>query len=407
MFDFQKIKATCDSDTRISKSFVDEFLIYFIARSENLEDRISRQLGNFRNVIAKMPEGWIRMLMSQLVGHRTFKKGGLAAKYANHGELKKRSREELDYFQFKIDHPWRFSFCTMEEYLLHDFYRMKDAVSGETLLLYSPGITKTIEDVGSALKFWFLLIGFNGECWQTFGPLAYFKGIQPFDLFFFAKQLQPAILFQSEIQDVIEANPIPFAMLFSGAELPVTFHKKEMLVFGKSEFHVKEFSPEKYADDFIISKKHPIYMLSLKRWRTFPHFAKCFYNAKKNLFVVTAMTMRGYDSLISTLGKYGNEFPSTPEISATPAMLHLANHILGVDIVMNPYESHFSKKPSPEKQKELDNINGFLRNLVDHLNNNENYDLGELAEKAGIDLEDAERIAEGLIKKISDNSWKR
>jgi hypothetical protein len=97
---------------------------------------------------------------------------------------------------------------------------MKDAISGETFLLYSPGIFQTNTEAGDVIKFWFLLIGFNGECWQTFGPLVYFRGIQPFDLFFFAKQIKPEILFQSEIQDVIEANPIPFAMLFSGAELP-------------------------------------------------------------------------------------------------------------------------------------------------------------------------------------------
>jgi len=64
MLDYQKIMAVCDNESRISQSFVDEFLIYFIAKNEGLEEKIFRQFGNFRNVIIKMPESWLRMSMS-------------------------------------------------------------------------------------------------------------------------------------------------------------------------------------------------------------------------------------------------------------------------------------------------------------------------------------------------------
>ena len=37
MIDYQKIKAVCYNNTRISKSLVDEFLLYFIAQKEGLE----------------------------------------------------------------------------------------------------------------------------------------------------------------------------------------------------------------------------------------------------------------------------------------------------------------------------------------------------------------------------------
>jgi hypothetical protein len=407
MIDYKKIKAACDNNCRISEKFVDEFLLYFIAKNERLEEKIFRQLAGFGNVMTMMPESWARMLVSQLIVHKTFKKDGVAGGYIHHAEILRRNEEELEFFQFQIDHPWRFSFCTMENYLLHDVYEMKDAVSGETFIVYSPGISQTNTQAGGAIKFWFLLIGFNGECWQTYGPLVYFRGIQPFDLFFFAKQIKPEILFQTDVQEVIESNPIPFAMLFSGAELPVTYHKKDMLVFHKSEFHVKEFFPEKYEEDFIVEKKHPIFMLELKRWRSFPHFAKCFFHAKKNLFIITAMTERGYDSLISSLNKSGNEFPSGPEIRATPSMLHLAKRVLNVNVDMNPYEKHFAKKPSPEHQMEIDKINVFLKLLMDRLNKKKDYDIAELAEKAGIDIDNAEHIAESVIKKMSDDSWKR
>jgi hypothetical protein len=404
MIDYQKIKVVCDKNTAISKVFVDEFLIYFVAKNEGLEEKTYRQFGNFRNVITKMPESWIRMLVSQLIAHRIFKKDGLAGIYARRAEIQNRSPEELVYFQFQVEHPWRFTFCSMENYLLHDIYEMKDAVSGETFPVYSPGISRTNKEAGGVLRFWFLLIGFNGECYQTYGPLAYFKGIQPFDLFYFAKLIKPDILFQNDVQDVIESNPVPFAMLFSGAELPVTYHKKDMVVCNKSEFHVKEVPLEKYEVEFIVEKKHPIYMLSLKRWHSFPHFSKCIFHAKKNLFILTSMTIRGYDSLISALNKQGNAFPLNPEIRATPAMFHVAKQVLNVDVEMNPFEKHFAKKTSPDNQKELDKINVFMKSLIERLNNKLDYDIAELASNAGIEVSTAEQIAENMIKKISGNS---
>jgi hypothetical protein len=407
MIDFKKIKTVCDGESRISDSFVDQFLLYFIAKNEGLERKIFAKFNDFRNIISVMPAKWTQMLVSQLVIHRTFKKDGVAAKYVNHPQMRGRSPEEREYFKFQVDNPWRFCYCTIQEYLLHDIYRMKDAVSGESFLLYSPGISRMNTDTGLATQLWFLLIGFNGECWQAYGPLAYLKGIQPFDLFFFGRQIMPDILSLHDVQDVIEADPVPFAMLFSGAELPVTFHKKDMIVFHKSEFHIDDIDFTKYEREFLINKKHPITMLSLKRWHTFPHYAKCFFHAKKHLFVVTALTTRGYDSIISALNNEGNEFPLTPDIRATPAMLHCVKNVLHTEIEMNPYEKHFMKPTHPEHQKILDTINLFLKHLHDRLNNHKDYTIAELAALAGIDEENAERIAESVLKKMADDSWKK
>jgi ribosomal protein S25 len=74
---------------------------------------------------------------------------------------------------------------------------------------------------------------------------------------------------------------------------------------------------------------------------------------------------------------------------------------------MNPYEKHFAKKTSPDNQKELDKINVFLKSLIERLNNKLDYNIAELASKAGIEISVAEQIAGNMIKKISGNSWKR
>ena len=407
MLDFKKIISVCDESSRISESFIDDFLINFISDKEGLEEKFSRQLSNYRKIISKMPEGFSGMLMSQLIAHRIFQQNGLAGKYINHAEIRKRSAKELVFFQFQMQYPWKYTFCSIVEDLLHDLYRMKDAISGEEFMLYSPGVSKAVTKLGCYPSLWLFLVGFNGECCQTFGPIAYFRGIQSFDLFFFAKHLNADITFLNEVPDMIELNPVPFLMLWSGGEIPVTYHKKDMVVFNKSEYYVKDFSLEKYADDFLIEKKHPIYMLSLKRWNSFPHFAKCFYHAKKNLLILTSMTARGYDSLVSTLNKHGNDFPTTPDILCTMAMIHIAKEVLNFNIEMNPYEKHFAKTTSPETQQELDKINVFLRSLMDKINNKKDYDIAKLALKADISLENAENIEKTVLKKFSDDSWKR
>ena len=407
MTNYAKIRDLCEKNSSISASFIDEFFVYFIAAQEGLQKKVFRKLDGFQNIIRKMPDGWMGMVASQLIIHQAFKKDGLAGKYTRHVKLQQRTQEEQEYLKYQIEHPWRYSFCTLKKQLNGDFFEMSDAVTDETFLLYSPGITRTIDDLGTIPGIWLFLIGFNGACWQTFGTLAYFKGYQPFDLFFFAKQVRPEIVFHNEISEVIESDPVPFTMLFSGAELPVSFHKKDMVVFHRSDYHVDDFLPENFAEDFRIEKKHPITMLTSKRWGSYPHFAKCFHHHKKSHLILTAMTERGYTALLASLKRQQNTFPTEPDIRATPGMFFTAQNILGTSIDMSPYEKHFSKPVSSEEKQILDKINTFARLLLERLNNREEYDLLALAEQASIDRENAESIAESILKKLADNSWKR
>jgi hypothetical protein len=217
----------------------------------------------------------------------------------------------------------------------------------------------------NSAKLFFFLISFNGSCYQTYGVLAYFKGIQAFDIFYFAKQLRPEIVFVNEIPGVIEKDPVPFCMLFDGSELPVTVHKTDMLVLNQSEFRVAEFHPEVLADSFYLETKQHVTMMSLKGWAEFPHFAKCFFHSKHKCFIVTAMTDRGYALIVDAMNKAEQSFPVQPEHRATVAMIELTHKILGKRFAFSPYEKMFrKKKPSPEEKVEIDKMNKFLKLLM-------------------------------------------
>jgi hypothetical protein len=360
LIDFQEIKSICERNSCLSKSLVDDFLLTYVGEKEGQSQKTFRKLGSFRHIINKMGADWIRMVVSQLLVNDIFRKDGQINRIINHAEVSNRSQAEIDFLEFQIKHPWRFSFCTATKQHPHSFFEMKDVVSEETFLLFSPGISEINHDAGTAFSMWFLLIAFNGDCYQTYGPLVYFRGIQPFDLFYFAKAIRPGIVLPNEVPDVIESDPLPFTMLFSGAELPVTFHKKDMVVYHKSEYYVKDFDIERYVEDFIVEKKYPLFKLSLKRWHGFPHFSKCIYHAKKNLLILTSMTNRGYNSLVAALNRKKNDFPINPEILVTPSMHYLTKDILGVSQDMFPYEKHFTKKSSqPGKPP----ANGVFRGL--------------------------------------------
>jgi hypothetical protein len=295
MPDYNRIRYMCEKSSTISDTFVDNFLIYLCSKEEGFEKKFARMLEDYRDIVQKMPEGWPMWLISQYIAFQLFREGGLAGKYLDHLQVRRRSAKELDYLRFQIGHPWRFVFCRETNRPKGDFFEMKDVLTDEEFLLYSPGIAETQRETGS-VSVYFLLIGFNGACWQTYGTLAYFKGIQPFDLLYFAKQLKPGLQYFDEIPKLIAKDPLPFMMLWVGGEFPLTFNKDDMVVILQSEYGKEKFDPKKYKEDFTVKQKGAVYMLSLKKWHDFPHFSKAFYHTEKKIFTLSAMTDRGYAS---------------------------------------------------------------------------------------------------------------
>ena len=395
--DFSNIRIRCKQSSEISNKFVDEYLLHFCADREDLEKIMARKLGPFRGVMQKMPEEWPFQIASQYIAYRLFRTNGFAQNYLKRELLKDRTAPELEWLRFQIDHPWRFSFFSIKEKPGRDFFVMTDELINEDILLYSPGITTILDQYGP-MQMFLLLVGFNGECWQTYGNLAYFRSMQPFDLLYFARQMNYSADFLNSIPELIDKDPIPFLLLWRGGEIPLSVHGKDLIIFNKSEFHDADFVPDKYEDKFLISRKYPVYQLQLKRWSSHPHFAACYYHAKKKRLVFTAMTDRGYEKIIEALESSGYKVPHTPEFRATMAMIFTAKEILKTDMELVPYEKTFSKPVSPEQQEELNKINAFSRDFLEYYNEGKEYNLHALAVKAGIDDDVARQVAEQIIK---------
>ena len=203
-----------------------------------------------------------------------------------------------------------------------------------------------------------------------------------------------------QIPDLVEQDPLPWSMLWISGEMPLTYHKNNMLILNCSEFHQEEFNPEEFVDYFFIERKPPLYKMSLKRWEDFPHFSTCFYHKKKNRLILSALTDLGYAKLIERFRKMGFELPTVPGNRVTPNMLQTANEILNRDIQLNPYEKAFSEPIKKKASKGLEKMNKFINHLTEAHNAGKEIDIEEFAASSGIDTENAYLIAEQFMKII-------
>ena len=276
---FETIRKTCEKNSSISKTVIDEFLLYYAAAAYKLDRTMTQSFSAYRHVTNEFEKEWINRQKAQYLAHKIFKSDGLIRKIITHTELRKLSKSEMDFLELQATQPWRFCFSIIIENPSKDFYNMEDILTGEKFTLYSPGITDIINT--QAIPLWFNLIGFNGACWQTYGPIEAFKSFEPDDIFFFATELDGTIETEEDIIQNLEKNPLPYMMLLSGANYPLTVHKQDQMVQAYSDYSVESFDTLMLKESFTSEFSHGVYRFTLKRWGKHPHFAHIYFDEKK------------------------------------------------------------------------------------------------------------------------------
>lgn len=403
---YKKMKAKCLKTTELSNDFLDNFLIPYTIDRERLDLDFFREISQYKKVISQMPKSWPGFLMGQYASLQLFKENGLAEKYSNHAVMKERSSEELEFLQYQIQHPWKLSFYHVEKTTDQLFFELTDAFTKETYIVYSPGIQEICKSL-KTVSMMFLLIAFNGECWQTYGPLSYYTGIQPFDVLYLARLIEPAVQNEKDVPEVIKKNPIPFMMLFIGGNIPLTMHKEHMMSHYKSELKKYDPHPEKLPGTALIEKKQNIYKITLPDSKDFPHFAVCYYHEKKRHLVITAMTDWGYNEMIELLKKSSHEPPLEPLIHATAGMVFVLNKYFSFKVdISSPYDKTFAGPPPTDKEKKLlDSLNAAAKDIMGDINSNAQIDVAGVAEKHNVDVETVKQLIENVKKSRDSNRY--
>ncbi|HVZ57838.1 MAG TPA: hypothetical protein VG870_14360 [Chitinophagaceae bacterium] len=405
LMDYPDIKAHCEATTELSRSVIDDYLIYYAAAREGLEPKMEAQLKKYRKAARNIPASYINYLKSEYIAHQVFRKSGFITKYLDLPAIRSLPTAQYEFLAYQASHPWRFSFAEIINKPAEAFFTMLDLMTGDSYLLYSPGMLATENEYHP--RSWFLLITFNGQCWQTFGLIIPFRGFQADDLFFFATELNPGITDEGDLMQEVDRNPFPFFLLLAFANIPQIVTRGYPSLIHQSADILTSFSTVDLAADFSLSWHKDVYRLASRTHGEFPHYAVAYFQEKKRELLRTAMTETGFAHLTGLLARAG--FPMHPEadLVVSPSMLSAAEKILDKTILLNPYEKLFLTNKKEENEEPLNRINHFLALALPYYNEKTEPDLRELAGESGISLEMAvelwEKVMGGLERPGTDS----
>jgi hypothetical protein len=274
---------------------------------------------------------------------------------------------------------------------------MADVFRDETFLLYSPGVSATIAQDHVIL--WLNLIGYNGECWQSFGPIGTFRGFDNDDIFFFATEVNPEIESDEDVSREIEKNPLPFMMLISNANAPMMTSQGFDLIHLHATYDAENFPGDKAKQHFDIGWSKGIYMAKLKKWDAMPHYATLYFSERDKELQLSALTVQGFDKLVKATRKLGFDIDDEPMVRLHPSMHSTIELVLKRTVDLLPHANAF-KEQDEENSDIMNRINLVLKWALDDLNRDRDPDLRALANKAGLIYEDVREILEGAAANV-------
>ena len=396
--DLKSMLNTCERTSRTLGS-VEEDVLLWAVRKEKVLGAYNSYMRKKRLLTDKLPEDWHDMTASQVAAGQIFLYPNRIRKFLhNHRDMLR--AEEAALLQHFVQEPWFYAAFILKDVLELDFFTVVDVETGNELLLHSPAVREIYR---RGARLYLTLLFHNGECYQTFGPLHYYRGFQPYDFEYFAKQLSPLFYGENGLSATIATNPAPFLLLDTSTEHPPIAHRDKIVQICCHELSLNDFNPERYSDKLDIDTKGEIIRCRLKGEPNPFLSASIFYDSKKRKLFARATRIELYQETRGILA--GDiEIPEQPYWFASMNMYIAVREILDKDIPAAPYLDLFEedrKPPSPEEKEQLDTLNAFIMELNQRHNEGLPVSLDELARKHGISTDVARQAAEILHKAVS------
>lgn len=395
---FSEIKAHCEAMSALSREVLDDFLLYYVAIKENLGREADALEKKYKRVVRTLPESYLKSLKAEYIAHRIFRKGGYIAKYLNRPEIRNLPGDQYSFLEVQSMKPWRYSFAEIVHKPADEFFEMQDAMTGERYLLYSPGMKATEAEFHPTM--WFILISFNGQCWQTYGLIIPFRDFTADDIIFFASELNSFAVNEDSVIKEVEHNPYPFFMLLSAAVSPAIVARGHQILHLQATDVVGQLPAEKLQRQFSSERKKELFQFTHVTMGEFPHYAIAYYNEQNGDLHRTAMTEAGFAELTKAFQGAGCDLSEEADVAVSLAMLSTAETILNKKITLNPYAELFRKNKGGGDSEEIEKLNHFMELAASCYNNNKDPDISKIAAEAGIDKETAWRVWEQVIGKL-------
>ena len=398
MTDYRNLRKICEQNSRISERVVDDFLLGYAARYQGLEKKMNTQFGWYQDVISKFSKDGVARLKGQFVIHRIFREDGLIHKFMKNPALQRFKGEERDFLLQQAEMPWRFSFAEIVGEPENGFFRMRDVFREEEYLLFSPGIAD-LNTTGNALL-WLNLIGYNGSCWQSYGPIGAFQSFDAEDVLFFATEHNPEIEEGWGVCADIEKNPLPYMLLLSGAAYPRTFHKEHEMIYHLAEHDLATLDTAGLKKSFTSEYDNGVYRFTDKEYGEYPHFAQVYFDERMKLLLFTAMTSLGFSELAHHFNNYGYDFPELPYLTIRLQMINTAEAILKRKIEVNEYFNRFKETPNSEVSETVTKLNDLMKLVLPDINAGKEPDIDAAAKKVGVSPETARDLLAQMMEKF-------
>jgi len=389
---FEKIEEHCLRHKNISERVLDHFLINFIARREGMDQKMNGYEKKYHHIIWKMPKEFYPMAMGQYIMGKTLSPDGLIHKYLNHVQFRSLNETEREFLEFQANNPWRYCFARIADHLAKNIFMLRDAFFGDAFLLYSPGI-EAFWTEGRQQDLFFLLIGYNGLCFHTYGNILAMRSFEPDDIYFYGAEIFPEVDSDASLMASVYKDPMPYMMLASGMEFPIVMSGNHILRHRIAVDEIAGIDTGKLKKSFSVQWNANIYRISHKEWSGPPHFFSAYFNESTGELFRYAMTEEGFRELTRLLIASGLHIEWEEDYSVGMSMLVSMQEILKRKITLNKYEQYFPEtEENPASQQELDGINRFLNLMLPYFNAGTQPDLEALARQSGIDPETAQSL---------------
>ncbi len=387
---YNELRAVCEKNSSASETLISNFLIPYTARYKGLENKLNQQFRLYSNVIDKFDSTAVSFFKSQCLIHKALKRDGLIHKFLKYPAFQRFKGDEREFLMRAAKVPWYYSFAEIAAQPEKDFFMMRDVFSSMEYQLFSPAMTSL--NTENDIILWSNLIGFNGSCWQSFGPIGAFKSYGPEEIFFFATEYNPDIEDDPDLLEDIEDDPLPYMLLISGANYPRTFHGNDELIWHMSDHPLNSLKPTKLKNSFESEFYDGVYRCTHRKMGKHPHFAEFYYDERMRSVSFNAMTERGFRQLIKDFNSFGYNFTDEPLLSIRHQIIPTTEEILQTKIELNDYHDHFDSDSDPEEDKTFQKMNEFMELLLPDFNAGKMPDIKAAAEKAGLPLKTAEDL---------------
>jgi len=391
----KSIRNLCGKTSDVLASVEEQVLLWSV-RKEKVLGAYNSFMRKKRSLSGELPERWHNMSSSQAAAGKVFCYPARLRKFL-HGSRDLLNAEQKQLLQEYIEEPWTYCAGFLKEALENDFYVLVDTENGEEMLLYSPAIQNLYR---SGARMYLMLLFFNGQCWQTFGPIHYYRGFQPYDFHYFAKQLSPQLYQANGLSATIANNPAAFMLLDVGTENPPFAHGDSILQICAHELSVQSFDPQRYRKHFEIEAKDDVLRCTLTGADNPLKNAAVFFDGGRKKLTVRATRIDLYHRIRDILLR-DFPLPEEPYWLASMNMYVVTSKILGKEIPANEYVEMFEAEEEPfsaEKQEHFDRLNAVLAEISRCRNQGIPYSPEQLAHKFGTDL-DIVKQAESIVER--------